>query len=1363
MTMRRQLLLLVAAGLLYSGGADAANISQTPALIPAPVKLEAKPGTFKVDGRTVVVAGGGAESEARTFAETLRPATGLALRFASAAGDSSFISFQLDPSLQTALGSEGYRLSVRPEAVRLSTASGAGLFYGGVTLRQLLPSEILATNRSAQAPASGWTIPCVEIEDQPRFPWRGLLLDPARHFFPPEFIKKLVDVMALHKLNTLQLHLTDDQGWRLEIKKHLRLTQVGSVRAESPKKGDPNRGDASPYGPFFYTQDQIRDLVAYAQARHVTLLPEIEIPGHFLSAVAAYPELSCRGVPQTVRTRWGIEPDILCPGNDAAIAFAKDVLAEVCELFPSRFIHIGGDEAPRDRWKSCPKCQARLKAEGLKSEAQLQTWLNHRLEEFLASKGRRLIGWDEILEGGLTPGATVMSWRGISGGIAAADAGHDVVMSPTTHCYFDYAQARGPGEPECIGGFIPLRTVYEFEPVPPTLAEAKRKHILGAQGNIWTEFIWTPAEVEYFAFPRAAALAEVVWSPATSRNYSEFLQRLAVHLQRLDQLNVSYRKLDAVPTARSESAVELKLIGEWEVQVTVQEPRAVTATVRVRPPEEMAVTAEQFDSLPLFNPRTGGWAKGAQLRGVRAQETTTPFLLNPESLVLRLGPEANSPLLEKGRDYEADLSWGTIGRTTNGALKENQAVFASYRYTPLRLDAVVLTRDGRVELRAGEGRSAAPLPPKLADNERPLANVWLPGRIPRLTNDHLFPILEATYPEPPQPVPAVAERLLPRALKKLREGSPLRVLAWGDSVTVGTYVPDPARERWQEQFVARLREKFPQAKIELLTEAWGGRNTSSYLAEPPGSPHNYREKVLGAKPDLIVSEFVNDAGLNPQQVEERYAKLLTDFQGLGAEWIILTPHYVRPDWMGLTRERDVDDDPRPYVAGLRAFAAKHDVALADAARRYGRLWRQGLPYSTLMLNSINHPDARGMKLFADALMELFPTARSNRREGEPSSNPQSATHTPQLGQSLLTSAATSQISTQTYVFVSGQGGYHTYRIPSLLVSARGTVLAFAEGRKAGGGDAGDIDLLLKRSTDLGKTWQATQLVWDDAANTCGNPCAVLDRDTGAIWLLLTWNRGDDRESSIIAQQSKDTRRVFVTSSTDDGLTWSKPREITAAVKPTNWTWYATGPGAGIQMEFGPHKDRLVIPCDHIEAGTKRYFSHVIYSDDHGQTWKLGGSTPQDKVNECEVVELTGGRLLLNMRNYDRAQRTRQQAVSADGGLTWAAQRLVPELIEPICQASIRRYSWPGQDRRSVILFSNPASAKRERLMLRASFDEGETWPASRLLDPRPSAYSCLAVLPDGTIGLLYEAGAKSAYENLVFARFPLEWLTANQP
>jgi sialidase-1 len=359
---------------------------------------------------------------------------------------------------------------------------------------------------------------------------------------------------------------------------------------------------------------------------------------------------------------------------------------------------------------------------------------------------------------------------------------------------------------------------------------------------------------------------------------------------------------------------------------------------------------------------------------------------------------------------------------------------------------------------------------------------------------------------------------------------------------------------------------------------------------------------------------------------------------------------------------------------------------------------------------------------------------------------------------MVLSAAAMADPTQDNVFVSGRDGYHTYRIPSLVVTTRGTLLAFAEGRKQTSSDTGDVDLLLKRSHDQGRTWEPAQIIWDDALNTCGNPCPVVDHETGAISLLMTWNRGDDSESEIIAQKSQDTRRVFVAHSSDDGSTWTPPAEITPSVKPTNWTWYATGPGAGIQIERGPHRGRMVVPCDHIEAATRHYYSHVIYSDDRGASWQLGGSTPQHQVNECEVVELTDNRLLLNMRNYDPKQRARQQAISTDGGATWSHQRHVPELIEPICQASIRRFSWPDAGQPGLILFSNPASTKREALTIRASFDEGDTWPVARLLDPRPSAYSCLAVLLNGDIGVLYEAGDKHPYENLVFATFPVAWL-----
>jgi hexosaminidase len=511
-------------------------------IVPRPTSVVSAPGEFMLTEQTVIVARPGTESEAEHLASTLRTPTGFALPVRSV-GDAPCITLQLDLALKTNLGEEGYRLAVTPHQVVIQAATPAGLFYGGVTLRQLLPAEVCSA-KPIPSTAIDWKLPCVTVEDVPRFAWRGLLLDVARHFLPVDFVKRYIDLAALHKFNRLQLHLTDDQGWRVEIKRYPRLTEIGSVRAESPLAGDRARGDGTPYGPFFYTQEQVRELVAYAVVRHVTLVPEIELPGHFLAALTAYPELSCTGGPFHVRTQWGIEPDVLCPGNDQAIEFATNVLAEITELFPSPFIHIGGDEAPRDRWKVCAKCQTRMRTERLQSEAQLQTYLNHRLDKFLASRGRRMIGWDEILEGGLTPGAAVMSWRGTEGGIAAATAGHDVVMSPTSHCYLDYAQARGPEEPEAIGGFLPLETVYGFDPLPAALSAAQQKHILGVQGNLWTEYIPTPQVAEYFTYPRAVALAEVAWSPAAQRDFADFQRRLRVHVCRLRLMEVNFRELD---------------------------------------------------------------------------------------------------------------------------------------------------------------------------------------------------------------------------------------------------------------------------------------------------------------------------------------------------------------------------------------------------------------------------------------------------------------------------------------------------------------------------------------------------------------------------------------------------------------------------------------------------------------------------------------------------------------------------------------------------------------------------------------------------------------------------------------------------
>ncbi len=518
------------------------SLDQEIHVIPKPVKIETAEGKFVLTEKTaVIIKSRDLIDVGRYLAEIIEPATGKRVKVESSwFPRSGGIVLRLDRSLKE-LGDEGYLFRCTPRWITITGARPAGVFYGVQTLRQLLPVEIESKQKIEGVV---WTVPCLSIEDCPRFKWRGLLLDPARRFIAKDYIVKYIDLMALYKLNHLQLHLTDDQGWRIEIKKYPRLTEVGSIRKESPMPGNRKQGDGKPYGPFFYTQDQIREIVAYAAKRFVTIVPEIEMPGHSLAASVAFPELSCTGGPFEMRTKWGIEPDIYCAGNDRVFDFVQDVLIEVMDLFPSTFIHIGGDEAPKDRWNKCPKCQVRIQKEGLKDAHELQSYFVRRVDKFLTSKGRRLIGWDEILEGGVAPGATVMSWRGIKGGIAAASEGHDVVMSPTTHCYFDYAQGKGDSEPEAIGGFLPLEKVYGYEPLPDQLSADQKKHILGAQGNVWGEYMWTPQNIEYFSYPRACALAEVVWSPAKAKNFADFVCRVKANEKRLDVIGINYRKLD---------------------------------------------------------------------------------------------------------------------------------------------------------------------------------------------------------------------------------------------------------------------------------------------------------------------------------------------------------------------------------------------------------------------------------------------------------------------------------------------------------------------------------------------------------------------------------------------------------------------------------------------------------------------------------------------------------------------------------------------------------------------------------------------------------------------------------------------------
>jgi hexosaminidase len=413
---------------------------------------------------------------------------------------------------------EEYSLIIDPAAITIHAAHPAGIFYAHQTLFQVIATQ------------SSNGIPCLKIHDKPRYRWRGIMLDVGRHLYSMDYLKKFIDLMASCKLNTLHWHLTEDQGWRIEIKKHPRLTEIGAWRENA---------DGTRYAGF-YTQDQIRELVQYAAERFITIVPEIELPGHALAALAAYPHLSCSGGPFKITDTWGVYQDVYCAGKEATFTFLEDVLTEVLELFPSTFIHIGGDECPKKRWETCPDCQARIKTQGLHDEHELQSYFVKRFDTFLTDRGRRLIGWDEILEGGLAANAAVMAWRNPQGAINAARTGHDVVMSPVTHCYLDYYQSKSPGQPKAIGGFLPIETVYDFDPTPDDLTPDDAKHILGGQGNIWTEYMPTEQQVDYMAFPRTLALAEALWSKKEGKNWADFSNRLPAHLDRLRALGVNY-------------------------------------------------------------------------------------------------------------------------------------------------------------------------------------------------------------------------------------------------------------------------------------------------------------------------------------------------------------------------------------------------------------------------------------------------------------------------------------------------------------------------------------------------------------------------------------------------------------------------------------------------------------------------------------------------------------------------------------------------------------------------------------------------------------------------------------------------------
>lgn len=543
------------------------------------------------------------QRNAEFLSEYIQQATNYAPKTkAIAAGEQvkNAIVLGLDPGIAN---KEGYVLTTTPEGISINGQTENGVFYGIQTLRKSIPAE-----------AKGATvlIPAGEIKDEPRFSYRGMHLDVGRHFFPKEFIKKYIDLLALHNMNTFHWHLTEDQGWRIEIKKYPKLTEIGSQRSRTVIGRNTQEYDNTPYGGF-YTQEEAKEIVKYAQERYITIIPEVDLPGHMLAALAAYPEMGCTGGPYEVCPRWGVFEDVLCIGNDKTMQFLEDVMSEIIEIFPSEYVHIGGDEAPRTRWEKCPKCQARIKSENLKAdkkhtaEDRLQSYCMSRIEKFLNSKGRRIIGWDEILEGDVAPNATVMSWRGMNGGLEAAKLGHDVIMTPNTYVYFDYYQtADTKDEPDAIGGCVPLEKVYSLEPVPTSLNENEKKHIIGVQANLWTEYIATTQQIEYMVLPRMAALAEVQWTLPEKKDYRNFTKRLPQLLAFYDREGLNYGKhvfnIDSKITSDPEKKavmIELSTIDDAPIYYTLDgtEPSAKNGTLYKEP---IAVTqAANFKAIAI--------------------------------------------------------------------------------------------------------------------------------------------------------------------------------------------------------------------------------------------------------------------------------------------------------------------------------------------------------------------------------------------------------------------------------------------------------------------------------------------------------------------------------------------------------------------------------------------------------------------------------------------------------------------------------------------------------------------------------------------------------------------------------------------
>ena len=528
--MKRFFLVLINCLVLINLRSQTLN-QQILSIIPQPVSVKVNNGSFLLNKNTVLIAKDPDDKpSADFFNDYLKEIYGFGLNTGDSA-KKNFIILATRKFVKVPDNEEHYTINSSTSGFVLEGDSYAGTFRGVQTLIQLLPVERAAV----------LSMPLVTIDDEPRFKYRGLHLDVGRHFFDVGFIKKYINYIALHKMNYFHWHLTEDQGWRIEIKKYPNLTKAGAYRNGTIIGRYPGKGnDSIRYGGF-YTQAEIKEVVAYAAARHITVIPEIEMPGHALAALASYPYLGCTGGPYNVQQTWGVFKDVYCAGNDSVFRFIEDVLDEVIPLFPAQFVHIGGDECPKDSWKVCPKCQKRIKDNNLKDEHGLQSYFIQRIEKYINGKGKKIIGWDEILEGGLAPNATVMSWRGEKGGVEAAKQHHEVIMTPGAYVYLDHAQTKKE-DSVTIGGYTSIQKVYSYEPQPAELDSEERKNILGGQANVWTEYMDNARKVEYMIFPRLSALSEVLWSPASSRNWESFEKRLPSQFKRYGLWKVNYSK-----------------------------------------------------------------------------------------------------------------------------------------------------------------------------------------------------------------------------------------------------------------------------------------------------------------------------------------------------------------------------------------------------------------------------------------------------------------------------------------------------------------------------------------------------------------------------------------------------------------------------------------------------------------------------------------------------------------------------------------------------------------------------------------------------------------------------------------------------